>query len=312
MLGSIFLDSTPPFTSSEYWNGVFQNAIGCSIGSGIAIAISFYIYWLTIRENNKTLRIEKKIKEENQLKAFSLLLSKAIDDVNDQLKGLKTFNEEIKGKPHDFPRFVCKPNITLKRIIDQITIEKTGLTYVTFFNKSTSSNEFLAILNIVDCLFEEISNLSKSIDIARNQISDMRMGISDSHNNIIDKIMEYPANKDYLKVIAEDLSKIVLDFKATEDNFIDIHKVNDGFFTPLDICLKDAIKANQNEPSLLNLFTHNNHAIWSYKALISQYDYFEKAFSEMYEVIDVYLEGLKKFSSTILKSKLTPDLVTEM
>ena len=43
----------------EYWNSVFQNAIGCSIGSLVAIIISLVIYQLTLKENTKTLRTLK-------------------------------------------------------------------------------------------------------------------------------------------------------------------------------------------------------------------------------------------------------------
>ena len=44
------------FSDAVYWNNVIQNAIGCAIGSIVAIGISILIYWLTIQATNKATR----------------------------------------------------------------------------------------------------------------------------------------------------------------------------------------------------------------------------------------------------------------
>jgi hypothetical protein len=137
---------------SKYWSDVIENAIGCTIGSLIAIVVSLIIYWLTIRGAEKSSRRAGELLERNQLIAFALMIRDAINFTEKQSANARKFIDALKNHPNTFPLLQMQPLGTLKRLIDTITVEKTGLTYMKYYPGKNSAKEFIGILDTVDYL----------------------------------------------------------------------------------------------------------------------------------------------------------------
>ena len=123
----------------KYWNDVIQNAIGGTIGSLLAIVISFFIYWLTIRQTNASTVKANKESEDNQLRAFAVMLKDTLKVAKKQLEAINKFVEEIKKQPNEFPVPSMYSMGSLKRVINTITIERTGATYMKYFPSKDSA-----------------------------------------------------------------------------------------------------------------------------------------------------------------------------
>ncbi|HLX53969.1 MAG TPA: hypothetical protein VKR58_08505, partial [Aquella sp.] len=115
---------------SKYWTEVFQNAIGCAIGSAVAIAFSFLIYWLSIWNSKKAAKKEKLENEINQLRAFKVMLERAIQTSNNLIDHIGKFITNLKTHPNEFPLLSITSLGNFRRITESITVEKTLAIYV--------------------------------------------------------------------------------------------------------------------------------------------------------------------------------------
>jgi hypothetical protein len=115
MYSGLLQINVPSFCNSAYWNSVIQNAIGCAIGSIIAIGISILIYWLTIRATNRAAREATKLREANQLRAFALMLELAMEMVSKQVESIKRFVSDVESHPSTFPIPAMNPLGRLKQ-----------------------------------------------------------------------------------------------------------------------------------------------------------------------------------------------------
>lgn len=145
-----------PFSSTEYWQSVIQNSIGCAIGSFIAIAISLWIYFDSLKKTERAKMLAKRNEETSQLKAFAILLNGGLATASHQKENIKKFVDDLLKATNDFPLMTFVSLNDLKRIVDSITIEKTGLAYMNVFSiDKDAAKDFTSILASVDYLYEE-------------------------------------------------------------------------------------------------------------------------------------------------------------
>jgi hypothetical protein len=97
-----------------------------------------------------------------------------------ELENISAFITELRLHPNTFPLLSIHTLGNLKRIIDTITIEKTGLTYMKHFQSNTSAIEFTSILNTVDYLYFELSGLPTLVERASLNHSERQMNIETS------------------------------------------------------------------------------------------------------------------------------------
>ena len=172
------LQVTYSFWSYDYWYSVTQNAIGCAIGSLAAIVISIWIYHQTIKETNKSLKQAQDTKEINELKAFSFMLSDAIALAQKQYENICKFITALGDEPNTFPKIKTRTLGNLKRIIDTITVEDTGLSYMKHFHGADSAKEFTSILETVDYLYFEFKEMNELVKMASQNHYDRQIKFS--------------------------------------------------------------------------------------------------------------------------------------
>jgi hypothetical protein len=241
------------FEASGYWNDVIQNGIGCAIGSLVAIAISFVIYWLTIRYTDNAARKAVADKENNQLEAFSLMVGEAKRMIVAQIKGIDEFNKALKLQPVKFPLIIINPIGSLKRVIDSITFEGAGLAYKKKYKGHGSLIEFTKILNLIDYFFYVFIDLQKMVKRASLNHDKRKFKIAkvfDDTNRLVIKYLTLIPEIDPLK---QSLGEIKVKFERERGSLDRIEPINTLFFEPIVDLTKKYLVAGAAGEFLIDL-----------------------------------------------------------
>ena len=285
-------------TSSNYWNDVIQNAIGGSVGSIIAIAVSFLIYWLTIRETNASAIKTKKDRESNQLKAFAVMLQDAIKMTKSQSAAISEFIEKIKKHPNEFPVPIIYPLGNLKRIIDTITIERTGITYMKYFSGKGSAKEFTSILEIIDYLYAEFQGMVGLTQRASLNHYDRKLAVSRAFDDSNKLVIDYIERMSEADVFSQKIRQIKINFDTNRGSVDNIDSVNTLFFLPLNNFIKRLLSNGTKTNYILDLFYITSRGIEYFEYIASGYKKFE---NEMIGIESEVKENLRKLESVSLK-----------
>ncbi len=283
-----------------YWQSVVQNAIGCAIGSIFAIAISILIYWLTIIQAERASKKAAELIEQNQLKAFAMMVKDAINFTERQVANTREFNEKLKPHPNTFPLLHMQPLGALTRIIDAITVEKTGMTYMKQFPGKDSAKEFIAILDAVDYLNTAYLTIKDQLERASDNNTDRAYKISD-YFDISDKLLwDYFAEAPATDEVAKQIWSIKHEFLNNRKDGSDIHYVYDSYFLPLWEFTNKAINVPKPTPFIVNLHYNLGKGVEHYRYWNNGYDLFAGEMSEVQGDIDASLSKLKNWAAKIL------------
>jgi hypothetical protein len=290
-------------TSSQYWNDVIQNALGGTIGSILAIAISFLIYWLTIRQSNAATAKANEESESNQLRAFTIMLKDSIKVTEKQSEAVSKFVEEIKKQPNEFPLLSMYSMGSLKRVINTITIEGTGATYMKYFPSKDSAKEFTGILGIVDYLFAETEGLTGLIQRASINHYDRKLEVSRTFDRYNKFVLDYIYRMDEADIIGQKIRQIKKDFDANRGPVDNIDSIKLLFFLPLNTYLGEMLNKGIKTDYMLELFYGTSRGIEYFENITSGYKRFEGEISGIESEVNKNLEKLKSTASKILNSK---------
>lgn len=294
-------------TSSKYWNDVIQNAIGCSIGSIVAIAFSFLIYWLTVRQANASTIKANKDRENNRLKAFGVMLQDAIKMTKNQSTAISEFIEKIKKLPNEFPMPVIYPLGNLKRIIDTITIESTGITYMKYFPCKDSAKEFTGILEIIDYLYAEFQGIVGLTQRASLNHYDRKLEVSRTFDDSNKLVIDYIERMNEADVIRQRIRQIKINFDTNRGSIDNIDSVNTLFFLPLNNFIKEILSKGIKTNYILDLFYVTSRGIEYFENIASGYKKFENELIGIESEVKRNLFKLESVASKILNSSYVSD-----
>jgi hypothetical protein len=289
-------------TSSQYWNNVVQNAIGCAIGSIVAIGFSYLIYRWTIKQNNATIIEANKLRESNQLKALAVMLQDAIKMVKNQSKAIKKFIDELKKQPNEFPKITINPLGNLKRIIDTITIEGTGLTYMKHFSSKNSAKEFTSILELIDYLYAEFQGLEGLIQRASLNHHDRKIAVSKVFDYTNKLVLDYISRMPEIDIICQGIKQIKINFDNNRGSFDNIGSVNALFFVPLNNFIREMLNKGVKTDYSLELVYATSRGIEYFENIGSGYTKFENEMIGIETEVNINLPKLEAAASKILMS----------
>ena len=290
-------------TYSQYWNDVIQNAIGGTIGSFLAIAFSFLIYWLTIRQSNASSERAKKENEYNQLKAFAVMIKDSIKVTKKQSEAIKNFIEEVKKQPNEFPLLSMYSLGSLKRVINTITIERTGATYMKYFSGKDSPKEFTSVLEIIDYLNMEFEGLVGLIQRAALNHYDRTLEVSRTFDKGNKLVLDYIHKMNEADFIGQEIRHIKRHFDENRGSFDNINSVNSLFFLPLNNSLKKILNNGVRTDYMLELFYVTSRGIEYFQNIALGYKKFEREISKIELQVNNNLGKLESTASKILNSK---------
>jgi hypothetical protein len=290
-------------TSSAYWNNVIQNSIAGTIGSLIAIVVSILIYKWTTKDGEAAKKEAIALKESNQLKAFGLMIQNGIKMATDQSKAISAFIEELKKQPNEFPKILIHPLGNLKRIIDTITIEETGLSYMKHFSGINAAKEFTSILNYVDYLYAEFYQLEGLVQRATLNDYDRKMEVSKMFDYANKLVLDYIIHIQPTDSLGQRIKQIKNDFDQNRGRPDNLNSVKNLFFIPLNEFLQDILNRGIKTPFYLELFYASSKGREYFEYIESGYLKFENEMKGIETEVNTNLPKLKLASVRILNSK---------
>lgn len=300
-----FLLDVPSVCQWDYWNGVFQNAIGCSLGSGAAIYVAWLIYRKQSKDNEDSALNAIKIKEENQLKSFALMLQNALKMAQKQADYIEQYIGEIKKQPTPFPKITLTPLGNLKIILDSITVEKTGLAYMKYFSSDNSAKEFTTIMDAVDYLNTEFKELQGLIGRATMNDFDRRKEFSKAFDICNKLVLDFiirdaDMSKDTFTI---KIKEIKFNFDKNRGSVDNIQSINDLFFIPLSNFLLERLNRGQRDDFSIELNYWVSRGIEYYENILHGYNQFESEMVGIQKEVGKNIAKLESASSKILQSK---------
>jgi hypothetical protein len=297
-------------STATYMDRVLENAFGCLIGSAVAIIISILIYQRGNRsayraEENQRLANEALLHadELNQMRAFRVLLQRSIRTSEIWSEGIKKFITELKEHPVEFPLLLMTSIANLKRIIDAITVEKTGRTYMKHFPSENSANEFISILESVDYLYAEFNQLPETVKRASLNHNDRMIQVSEKLDAADELILE---NLEEMgdSQLSKDIQNIKTNFAKNRGEISDIHSVNELYFIPMRDLMQKVLESNFMNEFVKNYTYAITKGIQFYSYVGNGYDRFRDNMVELETKIITNTETLRTRAERILQSDL--------
>jgi len=287
---------------SKYWNDVFQNAIGCAIGSLAAIGISIWIYRETIRQSNKAISNEKIQDETNQLKAFKLMLEAAIKTADKSIGYIDEFILSLKKYPVEFPLLYQTSYGSLKRIIESISVEKTGKSYMKKFPVENSPKEFLLILEVIDYMYAEFGGLYDLVKRASTNHTERLMKVSDDFD-VADKILiDHTSEMNFKLEEDKKVMEVKMTFINKRTNSYDMLELYNLYFIPMKELMMERLKRNPGNDFEKNYTYEITKGIYDYEAVGVGVDKFVLTMDKIRISASDNLNKLKMHAEKILQT----------
>jgi hypothetical protein len=283
-----------------YWQSVVQNAIGCTIGSFLAIGASVLIYWLTIHKANRTAKVALQQEELNRVRAFAVMVVDAKYVVEKQLKHIESYIELLKGQPRRFPKITLVPLGKIQRIVDTITVEETGLAYMRHFPFDNSASEFTQILDYFDYFFSELGGLAELVKMATLNHEARANSYSDLLDELNKLIVANSANNGTSEVI-EKVREIRAEYARMRGGSGDIEAAQDKLVWPLFHYLRTVGAEKVREDDFCrNLFYTSSQLIEYYALIPDGYANFQDEMEGIGRNVRSNLQNLEQTASRLL------------
>lgn len=107
-----------------YWEAVLQNAIGCTIGSLLAILASYLIYSLSTKQSRADQQLEKSTNEEEAYALFGLLMQNVCQASETMISNIDEFTKDLSQPNDNFPDLKYIPLNNFKRISELQDLQK--------------------------------------------------------------------------------------------------------------------------------------------------------------------------------------------
>jgi hypothetical protein len=297
----------PPFFSAEYGKEVLQNAIACTLGSIIPIVASVIIYVSSVGKNEKARLSAKAEEDTNNLKAFAILLLKGIKVSKQQAENIKQFNESLSRPFIEYPLLAYIPSNDLKRVIDSITIEKTGLAYMNSFSSVPNvAKEFTEILSCIDYLylaFEQLPEMMKMAilnDLERKK--EMRQ-IFHSSYKLLETFMLKVTTGDSIYPHIQDIGQTLINFQKNHKSNYDTKFYYDSFFLPMYQNCINLIQNDIRDNFIISFTQQTNEGKQMYEHILEENKRMLEDMNKIYSSICEGIDTLLLNSKTLLSSE---------
>lgn|GEM_PF-5411649 len=231
------------------------------------------------------------------------MLKNAIDPVTKQSEKINFLITELTKYPTVFPILKMHTWGNLKRIIDTITVEKTGLAYMKHIQSDNSAEEFTSILNTVDYLYYELSGLPSFLERSSLNHTERQLEyreIFDLTDSLIRDYFSTAHAEDKIAIRIADIKNNYLRDRADET---DLHYSCSNYLIPLLELLKELVYSNTINKFIEDLTFSVSKGIAFYKSIEIGYDKFGEELRVMKNEIDKNLFRLKEDSKKLLQSE---------
>lgn len=245
------LDASPSICSLEYWNGVIQNAIGCTLGSLAAIVAAYLIYLYT----NKNARRDKAQEAKDLLIYFKGTVETVIRIAKQQTQNIQTYCEGIKKNDIDLPLLRFIPMYNLKKIAEGDSMDRILIAYIQAFPGKDDAKDFSSLLAEVEYLHGQFLQLPEEMRLTLSYDHERKTEYQKIYKNAHTLLGEY-----MLKLDPMHPTKVGIEMQAAMQTFFDNHTDNydisyyhEYFFLPMNKILVDALGTPEISPAIIQL-----------------------------------------------------------
>lgn len=296
------------FLLSKYWEDVFQNAIGCAIGSAAAIAFSILIYWLTNRDNRMQINKENQDSIKDQLQMFQFLLEDVVKTSEKTLGYIDKFILDLKEQTVVFPILSITSLGNFRRIIDTNAFDKTGKSYKKYFSEESSLQEYRDIINSVDHLFSIFDGLHSLLERATDNHTERLLKVSEAFD-LADKILIDTFSKLEIKSpVVRQMAEIKLKFVSDRKNAYDMEGLYNLYFLPMNELMKKIITSGVQDDFIVNYTYELTKGIDCYKSVHIGTEKFSETMTSINQSAEKSLNKLKLQVGKIAQEKFATRL----
>jgi len=255
-----------------YWDVVLQNAIGCTLGSFVAIYVSWHIFKRSFEKTVEAKREEEQQKKKDRLAYYKYILNEAYKTSISFNVNIKSFVDKINNNPVEVPPFVFLPLNSLKRAFE------TGMTDEVLFAFTEKHNDkegvvdkFSRIYTITETLYTRFSHLKTQIDKAREfdhrRKIEVRAAINNS-KNLLQKVITNGSSipTPFLGALIGRLQK----YHQMKANNIDFHQFPGQFLDPLNATVRTILNNKFISDELIELENVTAAAMMTYRDISLQ------------------------------------------
>ena len=247
----LLLDAIPPFWSCQYWVGVFQNAIGCTIGSLAAIAAAYLIYWLT----NKHSRIDRAQEAKDLLIYFKGLVANVIQIAKNQTSNIEAYCLSI--QEYDLQPAILRflPMYNLKKIAEGDSMDRILIAYIRAFPGPADAIDFSNLISKVEYLYSQFLQLPEELNRTMIYDHERKMQLKRIFQNAYALLREYTLQAEMMDPtnLFDKIQHVVDQFNKHSVENYDIAFFNQYFFVPLNDILHAELVDGDPLPVIVSL-----------------------------------------------------------
>lgn len=290
---------------SPYWNAIWQNAIGCTFGSLLAISVTYLVYKLSNFDHRKEMNELRQVEQDEVLEYFSELLAQVLRSANQQNEHVEKFKDAINNNPIYVPLLSFISLFDFKRLAESQALDKMFFAYTKKFKAEDVVKKFRQIISAVEYLYTQFLGLPDHARLGSTFDHERKEQFRYLHREAYSILGQYLSTVNFNNPSAIDSSfmKVIDDFYANFNDASDIKFYNDHFFVPLNkLCV--AILANGNRTAtIMQLAELTRDGIGLYDSIIKHNHVLASEFQEIQTATKSVIEKLEELTEGFVSAK---------
>jgi hypothetical protein len=247
------------FYIPEYWQNVFQNAIGCTLGSLVAVWIAVAIYRRQTRDAAMARASVEQQEQNDLLRYFSISLDEIVRMLTDQSENIKNYIDKLQKDPLGDNLMTFVPLSSIKRLTDgNVPMDKLLISYVDNFSHTKDAlKTFSEIFAVLDYAYLELSYLPVTIERVLTQDQSRKLKFSEYYKIAWDEVGSFITTLDETDPANIRLRELLASFREGKAANDDIQYHHDRFISPINDIALEQLASGRREFVKLTITTRD-------------------------------------------------------
>jgi len=239
----------------EYWKSVLQNGFGCTIGSFLAIFVSYLIYMRQTKAGREEKRLQELQQNKDTLTYFRHSVNEIIRIVQRQIEELSKNISQLRDNSITVEPLTAVPLFELKRLADGNSVDRLLVTYIRQFPGEESVKAFSGIMDATEYLYSQMMLLPEESKRAILYDYDRKQEYQQLFKEAYSLLGQYLTSVDlaHPTAPATQLIPILEAFGAQPHNNDDLAYYHQYFFVPVNDALVALLAAGERNPILIQV-----------------------------------------------------------
>lgn len=305
----IYLLQITPINSEQYWKSVFQNGLGCTMGSILGIIITYAIYRATTKQNRLERESLDASNNRNTREYFSIAVKSMMAICEQQRNNLVDFQKEIAKDPTTFPLLGYVPMYEFHRVSQSQNLDKVLLSFTSVSPANRNIVTYFSnLIAAVDYLNAQFDAVVKQMEKAQMYDHERKITLQNMFTQINGLVIDFLSSKTY--TYSDNFREVIKNIKANYESkkkkpTILMFAFNE-FIEPLNGQLELLYKGGDKSPEVYQLGDMTAKAISLYENMQLQILSVAEDIKEVEgKITDIGIKSL--YSNAILLKIVTPE-----